>query len=167
MKNESGTIDLVYILRLLKQKLVWIILAAALGGVVFYCYARFFVTPMYTSTISFYVSSHQLATPAPGSDSSDSTITSSQITAAKELIKTYGVILKDKSVTGVVSDRIGNRFSAGEIASMISVTALEDSTIMQMSVTCKDAAAAAEICNYLDEIGSAKIQEVTKSGSIK
>lgn len=167
VRDESGAIDLVYILRLLRKKFIWIILAAAVGGVLFYCYARFFVTPLYTSTISFYVSSHQLATAAPDATvPPDSAITSTQIAAAKELIKTYGVILKDTSVTSVISDSIGNRFSPGEISSMISVSAVADSTIMRVSVTCADPKAAEEICNYLDEIGSAKISEVTNSGYI-
>lgn len=174
MRDESGAIDLTYILRLLKKKFIWIVIAAAVGGVVFYCYSRFFVTPMYTSKISFYVSSRQMATIAPDATlspnsgtSGQDTITSSQITAAKELIKTYGVILKDTSVTNIISERMGNRFSAAEISSMIAVSAVEDSTIMTISVTSADPKASEEICNYLDEIGSVKIAEVTNTGYIK
>lgn len=167
VRDESGAIDLVYILRLLRKKIIWIIIAAAVGGVLFYCYARFFITPLYTSTISFYVSSQQTATAAPDATlPPDSAITSSQISAAKELIKTYGVILKDTSVTSIISDRMGNRYSAEDISAMITVSAVADSTIMRVSVTCADAKAAEEICNYLDEIGSVKISEVTNSGYI-
>lgn len=166
MKEEFETLDLAYILRLLKRRIIWIILAILIGGSLLFFYARFFVAPQYTSEISFYVNSKQVeGNPSVGNRTEE--ITNQQIAAAQQLIQTYSVILKHPAVTVDVAEKMGNKYSSGQIASMINVSSFDGSMIMHVSVTAGDPKEAQDICNYLDELGTVKIEEITKTGYIR
>ncbi len=161
MRDESDTIDLVNIFRLIRKKILWIILAVLLGCAIMYGYVRFFVAPTYTAVISFCVDNRQAS--GNSSAGSDLTLNYQQQMAIQQLMHTDAEILKHSAVTELVADKMNQKYTASEISSMISVSIPEDSVILDVFVTADNPEDAQMICNYLDECGSIKIEEITKT----
>ena len=162
LKEESDTIDLVYIFSLIKKRILWIILAVLLGSGILYGYVKFFVAPTYTAVISFCVDSRQNAEDSP-SAGNDSMLNYQQQMAVQQLMHTDAEILKHSAVTELVADKMNQKYSADKISSMISFSIPDDSVILDVFVTADNPEDAQLICNYLDECGSAKITEITRT----
>jgi capsular polysaccharide biosynthesis protein len=161
LKAEIEAIDLTYLFNLIKKKLLWIILAVLLGSGIMYAYVHFFVSPTYTAVISFCVSTR----PADHtiSDGSGEELTRQQQVVIQDLMQTNSVILKHKTVTESISDRMNGKYSANQISSMISFSIPESSFILDVFVTADNPEDAQLICNYIDEYGTDKVQEITRT----
>lgn len=161
LKAETEAIDLTYLFNLIKKKLLWIILAVLLGSGIMYIYVHFFVSPTYTAVISFCVSTR----PADDtiSDGSGEELTRQQQMVIQDLMQTDSVILKHKTVTESISDRMNGKYSADQISSMISFSIPESSFIMDVFVTADNPEDAQLISNYIDEYGTVKVQEITRT----
>ena len=91
-KQEIQEIDLLKLLKVLWNK-IWIIVSAAfVGGVAFFVFTFFFITPQYQSTALLYVNNSSLDI-----GSTKLNITSGDINASSSLIATYSVILRSRT----------------------------------------------------------------------
>lgn len=161
VKEDYETIDLTYIFSLIKKRILWIILAVLLCSGIMYAYVRFFVPPTYTASISFCVDTRNAGSNL--TDGNHAMLTYQQQQAIQQLMQTDAEILKHKAVTELVADKMNGKYSADKISSMISVSVPESSFIMDVFVTAHNPEDAQLICNYLDECGTAKVQEITNS----
>ena len=161
MKEELETIDLAYIFNLLRRRILWIILAVLLGCGIMYAYVKYTVAPTYTAVISFCVDISQ--TEANTTTSSGISLTYQQQMAIKQLMHTDAEIIRHAAVTEIVAEKMNNKYTAGQLSSMISVSIPEDSVILDVYVTAYNPQDAQMICNYLDEYGTTKIQQITKT----
>jgi len=91
-KQDVQEIDLLKLLKVLLGK-IWIIIAAAfVGGIVFFLFTLFFITPKYQSSALLYVNNNSLDI-----GSTKLNISSGDISASSSLIDTYCVILKSRT----------------------------------------------------------------------
>ena len=91
-KQDVQEIDLLKLLKVLWSR-VWIIIAAAfVGGIVFFLFTLFFITPKYKSSALLYVNNNSLDI-----GSTKLNISSGDISASSSLIDTYCVILKSRT----------------------------------------------------------------------
>ena len=88
-KQDVQEIDLLKLLKVLWSKIWLIVLAAFVGGVAFFLYTFFFITPLYQSSALLYVNNNSLDI-----GSTKLNITSGDINASSSLIDTYCVILR-------------------------------------------------------------------------
>lgn len=144
--TEGMELDLLYLLRILAGK-AWIILLSGLvAGLLLLGYARLFVTPLYSANALFCVNN-----PNGGAYSS------SQVQAAHFLADTYMVILESRSVLDAVSDKTGLPYTREELEKMISSTAVNDTEVFKVIVTCPDPNHGAAIANAIVEVLPQKI----------
>jgi capsular polysaccharide biosynthesis protein len=148
-KNEFE-IDLLELLSYLKKKLLFIVLAVMLGGLLSAMYTNFFTTPYYTATTRMYVLNR----------ASDKVISSSDISVSNYMVKDYKVLITGKNVTQEVVDQLGLNMSAGQVAGKVSVSAIDNTRVLQINVVDTDPQRAADIANAVREVSSRQIKAI-------
>ena len=149
-QNKEFEIDLLELLNYLKSKLVFIILVAVLGGILGAVYNNFFTTPYYTATTRMYVLNR----------ASEKAISSSDISVSNYMVKDYTVLITGKNVTQEVVDQLGLNMSAGQVADKVSVTAIENTRVLQINVVDTDPQRAADIANAVREVSARQIKAI-------
>ncbi len=130
-----------------------------LGGAGFAC-STLLITPLYQASIKMYVNNSV--------DSSSSTsITSSDLTAAQNLVDTYAVVLTSYPTLSGVIEQTAVPYTYEELSSMISTASIDDTEVFQVTVTSADPVEAAEIANAIAEIVPDQIMEVISGSSVK
>lgn len=138
-------IDLKELFVFLKSKLGLLIIITA-GVCLLGCiYGLFIQKPMYESYTTVILSS------------SESTITQSDITLNKNLVDTYAEIVKSRRVLDQVSDELNLDLTYEQLYNKISVTAVNNTEIIKISVNDEDAIKAKNIANitanhFADEV---------------
>ena len=149
-QNKEFEIDLLELLNYLKRKLAFIILAAVLGGILGTVYNNFFTTPYYTATTRMYVLNR----------ASEKAISSADISVSNYMVKDYKVLITGKNVTQEVVDLLGLNMSAGQVAGKVSVTAIENTRVLQINVVDTDPQRAADIANAVREVSARQIKAI-------
>ena len=149
-RKEEFEINLLDLLYYLKKKL-WVVLAAlfvfaALGAV----FTKFFMEDEYTARTRMYVLNR----------SSETGLSSSDYSISNYMIKDYEVLITGENVTRQVIDRLQLKMSVSQLASKISVSAIENTRVLQIVVVDNEAKRAADIANCVREISSAQIKEI-------
>ena len=146
-ENTDGIeLDLVSLFRILAGKAWLILLSGLVAGLVLLGYARLFMIPQYRTNALFCVNN-----PNGGAYSS------SQLQAAHFLADTYMVILESRSVLDAVSEKTGLPYTREELEKMVSSTAVNDTEVFKVIVTCPDPNHGAAIANAIVEVLPEKI----------
>ena len=156
------------------------ILAAAAG----YSYAKFVLPLQYTSSIKIYVTNGSRNTDPDGA----AQINGQDLSASRSLAATYIVILDDNSVYEAISDRLLKDYEVEElkyyfsvlmddegkeyipvsqIKKLITVAAVNNTEVLQVTVTSEVPSFSAAICTYMSEIAPEIITRTTKAGSVE
>lgn len=158
-KQEVAEIDLKQILWALWSK-AWIItLVGFLCAAILFGYAYFFMTPMYSASIKLYVNNTYGAN-NPG-------FSSSQLTAAQSLARTYMVILKSRTVLSEVAEITGLPYTYQQLEGMILSTTVYETEVFETVVTCADYKHAAQIANAIAEVLPDQIAAVVDGSSVR
>ena len=145
-KNDgSYEIDLVAIFKELWRR-VWIIL---LVGVIFgiggFAYAKTQITPSYSASTMLYVNTSSTLS------LSSYKVSTSDLNTASTLVSRYLVILKSKTcLNGIIAEAgLSGKYNTSQVSSMISARAVDETEIMNVTVTCHNAQEAADIANAI------------------
>lgn len=160
--NKYYTIDVIHIAKTLGQRIWLIALAGVLAAAIGFSIAAFVITPSYSSSIMLYVNNSSFSL----GDTSFS-ISSSEITAAQNLVKTYSEILKNRTTLERVIDKTGVDYTYRELSKMIKAEPSNDTEIMKVTVTCEDPYEAAKIANCIAEILPVRISEIIDGASME
>ncbi len=160
--NEYYTIDIVRIVRTLWHR-AWIIaLAGFLAAVIGFGISAFVITPTYSSSIMLYVNNSSFSL-----GNTNFSITSSEITAAQNLVKTYSEILNNRTTLERVIDKTGVPYTYKELSDMIVAAPSNDTEIMKVTVTTEDPYEAAKIANCIAEILPVRVSEIIDGASME
>lgn len=132
-KKEEIEIDLKRVLKVLAGK-AWLIgLAAIICAVLTFVGTFLFVTPKYQSSVMFYVNNSSL-------DLGDisASLSSSDISAARGLVKVYIIILNTRETLTEVKDYAEVDRSLAELKNMISAQSVDSTEIFRVVVTSED-----------------------------
>lgn len=146
-KQEIQEIDLLKLLKVLWNK-IWIIVSAAfVGGVAFFAFTFFFITPQYQSTALLYVNNSSLDI-----GSTKLNITSGDINASSSLISTYSVILRSRTTLeqAIAEGRLP--YTYNQLKGKVAGSAEGSTPIFKITVTDPNPEMAANICNTIVEI---------------
>ena len=156
------TIDLLHIVRTLWRK-IWIIcLAAAIAGGIGFGLSAFIIKPTYSSTIMLYVNNSSFSL-----GNTSFSISSSEITAAQSLVKTYGEILNNRTTLERVIDEADVDYSYEQLSKMIVSGSANDTEIMYVKVTSTDPNEANTIANCIAEVLPVRIAEIIDGASME
>lgn len=156
--REFVEIDLKRLVKVLWRRAWIIVLVAILTATLAYGYARFMISPQYSARVRLYVNNNFSSTPG---------FSSSQLAAAQTLADTYMVILVSRSIMEEVATHTGLPYTGDQIRGMVSASAVNETEIFQVDVTCGDYKHAAQIANAIAEVLPDKITSVVEGSSMR
>lgn len=137
----------------------WIItIAGILCAALLVGYAYFFVVPQYSASIKVYVN-NTYGTNTPG-------YSSSQISAAQSLARTYMVILKSRPVMNEVAEITGLPYTYNQLVNMTMSGTISETEVFETRVTCSNYKHAAQIANAIADVLPDRIKEVVEGSSV-
>ena len=160
--NEYYTIDLMHILKTLAQKVWVIILAGVLAAGIGFSYSSFAITPTYSSSIMLYVNNTSFSL-----GNTSFSITNSEIVAAQNLVRTYSVILNNRTTLERVIEKTNVSYTYQELSRMIEAVPANETEIMKVTVTTNDPYEAAMIANCIAEILPVRVSEIVDGASME
>ena len=160
--NDYYVVDLSHIVKVVWRN-VWVvavvsILIAALG----FSLAAFLIAPTYSSSIMLYVNNSSFNVGDLGFS-----ITSSELTAAQSLAKTYTVLLKNRTTLERVIDETGIDYAWEDVNDMIESAPVNETEVIRVTVTCKDPYEAERIANGIAVVLPQRIAEVIEGASME
>ena len=161
-RKEYYSIDVLHIVKSLWRR-AWVIalcgfLAAALG----FSMSAFLITPTYSSSIKLYVNNSSFSL-----GNTDFSISSSELTAAQSLVRTYGEILSSRSTLERVIDKANVENTWKQLSGSISYAPANDTEIMRVTVTTTDPYEASLIANTIAEILPIRISEIIDGATME
>ena len=136
-----------------KVQIILIVLIFIALGVI---YTVGFTTPMYSSSTTLV-----LAGAESGSESeTTNSITTTDITLNSKLVSTYSVLVRSKDVLSQVISNLGMDISWESLRNNVSVSAVEDTEVIEISVTTENAENSAKIANEMARVFTQKVSEI-------
>ncbi len=157
--REYSTIDLKHILRSWMQRAWLIILCAVILAGAGFSVAAFVIKPQYSASIMLYVNN--------SSDDSAGDISNSDFIASQSLVKTYGVMLNNRTTLEKVIEITNVPYSYKQLSGMISSRPANETQVMIVTVTCGDPEEAATIANGIAEVLPDRIGEIIIGASMR
>ena len=137
-----------------KLEIILITLIAMLIGVI---YSYFYITPMYKASTTLVLAQSSTSTEV----NADGAITQTDVTLNSKLVSTYSEIIKSKAVLKEVVNSLDiEGLTEGALKSSISVQAVKDTEVIQISVRNLDPNKAVQIANKIAEVFSEKVVEI-------
>lgn len=155
--HQDVIIDFGELLSALFKRLPVIILVAALCASAGFCYSKLYVTPLYRASALMMVSS--------GSRSSEY-ITSDQLSTSASLIDLYSIVINSNAVMDEVYEAVQEQGITGA-ASNISVSAVDDTQVMRITVTSTSAEYSLAVCQEIVNIAPEKFVDMVGPSSAK
>lgn len=148
LKYQELGIDIQELAYVLWKKIGILLLCTIIGAGVTGVYTKLFVTPQYQSSAMIYIYG------------STASFNSSELTLSSELTEDYTTLAKSREVMEGVIDKMGFDCTTQELASAISVSHDENSSILMMTATNSDPKVAADIANSVADETAERISEV-------
>lgn len=163
-KNGSDEIiiDLALVFRALRKKLWLILTVAVLCCALVLTMVFFFVEPRYQSTVSFYVNNY-----AHSSGNDSSSISSGDLTASKNLVDSYIVILRSRTTLDEVITYAGVNRTPAQVRGMISADSVNSTEFFEVVVTSTDPSEAAKIADAVTHVLPQRIASIIDGTSAK
>ncbi len=163
-KENSGeyyTVDIQHIFKTLWHRAWIIVIAGLLAAGMGFAYSAFIIKPLYSSSVMLYVNNAALS--IGGSFS----ISSSEITAAQELVKTYGEILDNRTTYEEVIRQTGVPYNWEQLSKMVKSSASNGTEVMRVTVTGHNPDEAAKIANCIAEVLTVRINKVIDGATME
>lgn len=157
-KKQNDTIDLVALIRVMKDKLVWILLSALIFGGIGYAVSTFALTPQYEASINMIVNNQKNAS---------TTATGDSLNSAQRLVDTYAIVIKSNTVLNQVIKELNLETSYGQLNSQVSVSSVNETQVMKISVKATDQETACEIVKEIADVSVDQVSEAVEAGSCK
>ena len=136
-----------------KRFIKYVVIAVVLCAVVMFCYSSFLKKPMYTTSTTIVLVKDE-------SDSSSSSIEQGDISLNQKLVSTYRQIVKSRLVVSQVIKNLNLSYSIDGLSSRINVQSIDETEILKISVTDRDAEMAANIANNLADVFDKEIKKI-------
>ena len=152
-------LDLKELFELFVSKWIQILLIVIVFAGIGIVYSMFFVNPKYSANTTLVLTT--------ASNEGDKSITTTDVTLNSKLVSTYSEIVKSDAVLNEVINNLGLKISQNSLKGAISVSAVKDADIINITVTTDNAEEAAKIANELAKAFCEKIKELYKINNIK
>ncbi len=160
--KDFFVIDIAHIIKTIWQKIWVIVILSVFCAVVGFCLASFAIAPSYSSSVMLYVNNSSFTVGDLGFS-----ISSSEISAAQSLVKTYTVLLKNRTTLEKIIDETKISYTWEELYDMIEAAPVNETEIMGVTVTCGDPYEAEKIANGIAKVLPKRISEVVEGSSME
>ena len=166
-KNEKLTgdyyvVDLAHVVKVVWQHLWTVVMISLITAVLGFMLAAFAIKPTYSASIMLYVNNSSFNMGDLGFS-----ISSSELTAAQSLAKTYTVLLKNRTTLERLIDETQVDYTWEDIYDMIESGPVNETEVMQVTVTCHDPYEAAHIANGIAVVLPQRVTEVIEGASME
>ncbi|NCC08000.1 MAG: capsular biosynthesis protein [Clostridia bacterium] len=158
LEQNYETIDLCELFFIIKNNIVAIIAVTVLFAVAGGMVTMFMITPMYEASATMIVNTRQDQT---------ANVTNDQINSAKNLVDTYAIIIKSDTVLSSVISDLNLDMTYSQLSSSVTVSAVDSTQVMQVSVQNADPALAKSIVAEITAIAPEIILDKVEAGSVK
>ncbi|MCC8065310.1 MAG: hypothetical protein LIO70_09535 [Clostridiales bacterium] len=159
--SDEVEIDLLPLLKALWKGAWLIVTAALLAGSIFYLGTKTFVAPTYQASFTAYVNNRTAST------ESTSTLTSSDLTAAKSLVYTYVQILTGRTVLESAAAEAGVDYDYTELSEYISADVVDDTEIIEVTVTVDSPETALALAEAMADTAPDYVAEIVEGSSMQ
>lgn len=158
MENrDEMEIDLVGLFYYLKKK-AWVFgIALVICALIGFVVSNFLMAPVYTASTRMYVLNR----------SNENNMVYSDFQVSSQMLNDYKVLITGPNVTKKVIEKLGLDLTPAELAEKITVTAPDDTRVLQINVSDNMAQRAADIANCVREIASAQIKDIMDVDAVK
>lgn len=147
--NNEEEIDLLELLLALKKRIVWIVIAALLGGTLAGAFSYFAITPQYESTAMMYVVSKE------------TTLTSlADLQIGSQLTKDYKVIVTSRPVLQDVVDNLNLSITYKQLKNKLEIGNPNDTRILSITATDPDPEMAKRIADAVASTSAEYIGDI-------
>ena len=160
--KDYYVIDLAYIAKVVLEKIWLVLIASMVLAVIGFCVSAFVIAPTYSSSVMLYVNNSSFTMGDLGFS-----ISSSELTAAQSLAKTYTVLLKNRTTLERLIDETGVDYTWEDIYDMIESAPVNETEVMQVTVTCKDPYEAEKIANGIAVVLPQRVAEIVEGASME
>jgi hypothetical protein len=150
---------------------MWAILLAgilAAGGA--FGYSNFVAEPQYSAQVRMMVQNGTTTTSSDGETTYEWAFTAAELAAAQSLVKTYMHIMKGHVTMSKVIDQVNDKYQTDlgytpeDLAEKVSMKAIADTELLEITVTVEDPHKAAAIANYnLGKLPKEKLDVIAKA----
>ncbi len=160
-KSENTEIDLIELAKALWKHAGWILLVGVICGALAFAGTHLLVTPQYQSSFTAYVNNRS------GQDNGNNTLTSADLSASQSLVKTYSAVITSRSVLEAAAAQAGVGSDYMQLSKMVSTQSVDDTEIIQVSVTMPDAKQAAALAGAISEVAGEYITKIVEGSSMQ
>lgn len=157
--DEYMTIDLRKIFYQIMQNIVTIGLVTVSCAIIGYLVSAFLIKPTYNASAQMLVNNRR-------DESSSSAISQSDINASSSLVNTYSIILKSHDVLERVIQDCNLSYSAESLSKKVSVSSVDSTQVMRITVTNGNPQEALDICSALVRLAPDAIIKTMDAGSV-
>ncbi len=156
-ENNEIELDFLELFRYLKRKVAVLLVAALVGGVFGFVYIKATAKPVYSANITVYLMNRQY----------EEAVVYADLQIASQYVNDYRVLIKSRSVTDAVIEKLDLDLTNEEVAKKISVDYETSSRVVTVTVKDGDAQRAADIANVLGTDGNRIVAEMMNLKNIK
>lgn len=160
--REYYVIDFAHVLKSVWHRIWVVAIVSVLTAAIAFSIAAFAITPTYSSSIMLYVNNSSFTVGDLGFS-----ISSSEISAAQSLVKTYTVLLKNRTTLEKIIDETGVSHTWEELYDMIEAAPVNETEIMEVTVTCEDPYEAETLANGIAKILPQRVSEIVEGSSME
>jgi len=160
--KDYYVVDLMHILKTLWSRAWIIVLVGVIAGIAGFSYSSFVIEPKYSAGVMLYVNNNSVSL-----GNTSFSISASQLSAAQSLAKTYTVILNNRTTLEKIIEKSNVKYSYKELSGMIEATTVNETEILQITVTSTDPYEAARIANCIAEVLPIRISEIIEGSSME
>ena len=160
--KDYYVIDLAHVVKSVWHRAWVVVLCSVLAAAIAFSIAAFAITPTYSSSIMLYVNNSSFTVGDLGFS-----ISSSEISAAQSLVKTYSVLLKNRTTLEKVIDATDISYDWEELYEMIEAAPVNETEIMEITVTSTDPYEAEKIANGIAKVLPQRVSEIVEGSSME
>lgn len=153
-------LDLKELFQIFWNKKIQIILIIAIFMVIGVIYSIGFVTPMYESYTTL------LLVKGEEENAKSDSITTTDLTLNSKLVSTYRELIKSKDVLRQVISNLNIDVNEEDIRNHITVTSVEETELIEITVQNEDPTYAAKIANEIAKVFTEKVAELYKINNV-
>lgn len=160
--KDYNVVDIAHIIKVVWHRIWVIAIVSILTAVLGFSISAFAIAPTYSSSIMLYVNNSSFDVGDLGFS-----ISSSELTAAHSLAKTYTVLLKNRTTLQRLIDETGVQYTWEDVYDMIDSRPVNETEVLQVTVTCKDPYEAELIANGIAKVLPQRIAEIVEGASME
>lgn len=156
-KKKDNELNISDLLNILRARWLTLLIVGVLTAAIGFCYSYFFIVPQYRASAKMMVDTRTDFT---------TSITSSQLSTAKQLALTYAEVIKTNAILNPVIEELGLEESFGSLNSKFTVSVVEDTQMLQLYIVDTDPDRALKIIEKIVELAPGIMNEKFSSSYI-